>query len=180
MQQLDLGKNYFELFDLPISFDIDNRDLAARYRQLQRRVHPDRFADGSDQERRLSMQMTALINEAFHTLKDPLNRGRYLLKLRGVDTGEETDTSMEPEFLMEQMELREALSQVRQDSDPFARLDEVAHRIEERYTMRVRQLGELLADDNGAGNQQARNVVRELQFFDKLRRELEELEEQVA
>ena len=69
-----------------MTFDIDTAELAVRYRELQRRVHPDKFANASDQERRLSLQMTAQVNEAFQTLKDPVRRGRYLLSLRGVES----------------------------------------------------------------------------------------------
>ena len=108
------GKNHFELFGLPVTFDVDVDDLASRYREMQRSVHPDRFANASDQDRRLSLQMTALINEAFQTLRDPVRRGRYLLNLRGVDLGDETDTSMNPAFLMEEMELRQQLDEGQQ------------------------------------------------------------------
>src|SRR5512141_1081809 len=106
------GKNHFELFELPVTFDIDTDELAVRYRELQRRVHPDKYANASDQERRLSMQMTTMINEAFQTLKDPVWRGRYLLSLRGISLDDEIDTAMDPAFLTEQMELREELEEV--------------------------------------------------------------------
>ena len=79
--QADLSKDYFELFGLPVAFDIDSNDLAVRYRQLQRQFHPDRFASAPAAERRLSVQMTAQINAAFQTLKDPVARARYLLGL---------------------------------------------------------------------------------------------------
>jgi len=59
------GKNHFELFGLSAVFDIDTDELAVRYRELQRRVHPDKFANASDQARHLSLQMTALVNEGF-------------------------------------------------------------------------------------------------------------------
>ena len=126
------GKNHFELFGLPVTFDIDTAELAVRYRELQRRVHPDKFANASDQDRRLSLQMTALVNEGFHTLKDPVRRGRYLLSLRGVDLDDEIDTTMDPVFLMEQMELREELEEVRQADNPHKQLAELANRIEQR------------------------------------------------
>ena len=73
---LDLSKNFFELFALPVSYEIDNNALRERYRELQRSVHPDRYANASAQEQRLAMQGSTFINEAFETLKDPLWRAQ--------------------------------------------------------------------------------------------------------
>jgi molecular chaperone HscB len=173
----DLGKNFFELFELPVSFDLDSADLVRRYRELQVRVHPDRHAGGTDQERRLAVQMTAMINEAFQTLRDPVRRGRYLLGLQGVDTGEETDTAMDPAFLMDQMELREALDEARDSADPAAALAELGRAVQERIDARVSAVSASLGEDSDAGRQRARNLIRELQFFTRLLGEMEALEE---
>ena len=173
------GKNHFELFGLPVTFDIDIDDLAVRYRDLQRRVHPDKFANASDQDRRLSLQTTALINEGFHTLKDPVRRGRYLLGLRGVDLGDETDTTMDPAFLLEQMEMREALEEVRQADNPHKQLAELANRIDQRLHEKIGQFRRALAEDSTGGTARARNAVREMQFLEKMRREIDNLEEEL-
>lgn len=173
------GKNHFELFDLPVSFDIDTDNLAARYREMQRHVHPDKYANASDQDRRLSLQITALINEAFQTLKDPVRRGRYLLSLRGIDLGGETDTAMDPAFLMEQMELRENLDAVKQADNPHKQLAELANRIEQRLQEGIGQFRRALADDTPESNKKARNAAREMQFLEKLRLEIDSLEEEL-
>lgn len=173
------GKNHFELFGLSAAFDIDTDELAVRYRELQRRVHPDKFANASDQDRRLSLQMTALINEGFQTLKDPIRRGRYLLSLRGIDLGDETDTTMDPAFLMEQMELREELEEVRQADNPHKQLAELANRIEQRLQDKIGQFRRAFADDSPDGGGKARNAVREMQFLEKMRREIDNLEEEL-
>jgi len=173
------GKNHFELFGLSATFDIDTDDLAVRYRELQRRVHPDKFANASDQDRRLSLQMTALINEGFHTIKDPVRRGRYLLSLRGIDLGDETDTKMDPAFLLEQMELREKLEEVRQADNPHKQLAELANRIEQRLQDKIGQFRRAFADDSPDGTGKARNAVREMQFLEKMRREIDNLEEEL-
>ncbi len=173
------GKNHFELFGLPVSFDIDTDNLAARYREMQRRVHPDKYANASDQDRRLSLQMTALINEAFQTLKDPVRRGRYLLSLRGIDLGDETDTAMDPAFLMEQMELRENLDEVKQADNPHKQLAELANRIEQRLQEGMGQFRRALADGTPESNKKARNAVREMQFLEKMRLEIDNLEEEL-
>jgi len=173
------GKNHFELFGLPVTFDVDVDDLASRYREMQRSVHPDRFANASDQDRRLSLQMTALINEAFQTLKDPVRRGRYLLNLRGVDLGDETDTSMDPAFLMEQMELREQLDEVKQADNPHKHLAELANRIEQRLQDGIGTLRRVLMEGTAEADSQARNAVREMQFLEKMRQEIDNLEEEL-
>jgi molecular chaperone HscB len=174
------GKNHFELFGLPVAFDLDADDLASRYRELQRRVHPDKFASASDQERRLSLQMTAQVNEAFQTLKDPVRRGRYLLGLRGVDTGEETDTAMDTAFLMEQMEWREHLDEIRQADNPRKRLVELANRIGQRMQDKIGDFRNAIARDTPEQTGRARNLVREMQFLEKMRREIDNLEEELG
>jgi molecular chaperone HscB len=173
------GKNHFELFGLPMTFEVDADDLTSRYRELQRRVHPDKFANASGQERRLSLHMTALVNEAFQTLKDPVRRGRYLLSLRGIDLGDETDTEMDPAFLMEQMELRENLDEVRQADDPHKHLAELANQIERRLQDGISEFRRALAEGTPEANKKARNAAREMQFLEKLREEIDNLEEEL-
>jgi molecular chaperone HscB len=173
------GKNHFELFGLPVTFDLDVDDLASRYREMQRSVHPDRFASASDQDRRLSLQMTALINEAFQTLKDPVRRGRYLLGLRGVDLGDDNDTAMDPAFLMEQMELREQLDEVTQADNPHKQLAELANRIEQRLHDSIEHFRGLLTEKTPEADRKARNAVREMQFLEKMRQEIDNLEEEL-
>lgn len=175
--QAGLEKNYFELFDLPLRFDIDTSDLSARYRDLQRYVHPDRYASGSDQQRRLALQMTAHINEAFQTLKDPLARGRYLLGLRGISTDEETDTVMDPTFLLEQMELRENLQEARTAQDRPQRLQILIQDIEQRLSAGTDELGRQLNENSSTSLARARSLVRETQFLRKVQREIEDLEQ---
>ncbi len=92
---MNLNQNHFELFGLPARFAVDTAALEARYLELQREVHPDRFAAASQAEQRVSTQLATRVNEAYQTLKSPLKRAGYLLQLRGVDPQFETNTSME-------------------------------------------------------------------------------------
>ncbi len=175
----DLKKTHFELFELPAAFDLDQAQLAARYRELQRAVHPDRYASASDQERRLSVQLTAQVNEAYQTLRAPLRRARYLLALHGVVIDDQ-DTAMDPLFLMEQMELREALAEVRGAADPFAALDGVRGRLEGMERAFVASLsvdlGRATAEALGA----AKQTVRKMQFIQRLLEECGDLEERLV
>ena len=169
------GKNYFELFELPVQFDINVADLNARYRKLQQQFHPDRYASGSDQEQRMAMELTASINEGLRILKDPVNRGRYLLELSGVAVDQETDTVMDPAFLVEQMELRERLDSIQHVSNATAALIALSREVDQLYRRRVDELSNELKVDGEL--QKARSIVRELQFLQKLRAQIEETEE---
>src|SRR5262245_49100286 len=108
-----LTSSHFELFGLAPAYALDAGRLEQAYRDIQARVHPDRFAHAGDAERRASMQMTTQVNEAYRTLRSPVLRARYLLELNGVDTAFETDTAMPKDFLMQQMELREQLEEAK-------------------------------------------------------------------
>ncbi|MDQ7016056.1 MAG: co-chaperone HscB [Gammaproteobacteria bacterium] len=164
--QLDFSKNYFELFSLSVSFDLDQGMLAARFQELQRLLHPDRFASAGEQERRFSMQGATLVNEAFQTLKDPLTRATYLLSLQGISLDNESDTQMDMAFLMQQMELREALDEVRENDDPLQAtiglLDEIAVLSRSCFASLEAHLHEQAWSE-------ARDWVRKLQFLRKLR-----------
>jgi molecular chaperone HscB len=175
----DLTSNYFELFGLPLGFDVQGETLALRYRELQRALHPDRFASASDQERRLSVQQAARVNEGFRVLKSPLPRARYLLELSGLPL-DDTDTSMEPEFLMQQMELREAVEAVRHSKDPFAALERVRTEIETGERALLEALGQLFDQSDRASLERARQKVRKLQFMQRLLQEVDELEEELV
>jgi molecular chaperone HscB len=170
-----LTQNYFELFSLPQRYALDRGALDARYRDLQRSAHPDRHAGAGDQQRRLSLQQAARINEAYEVLKDPLRRGRYLLELRGQPGGSETATHQDAAFLMQQMELREALAEVRGREDPLGALDTLTRDIENRYRALEAELAAAL-DGPSAESAEALALVEKMQFFARLRQEAQELE----
>jgi molecular chaperone HscB len=179
MQAADLSSSFFDLFDLPASFDVDLDVLSARYREAQRTAHPDKFANASEAERLLSVQIAARINEAYRVLKNPLSRGRYLLELQGVDL-DDTDTAFDGAFLMEQMELRERLADVKNSAEPEAQLKKIADDIAAHDKVLVAQLGELLIKKNAESLRQARDVTRKLQFFRRLNEEIESLEDELS
>ena len=168
-----LTQNYFELFGLPVDYRVDRAALDMRYRDLQRLTHPDRFASAGDQERRIAMQQAAQVNEGYRVLKDALARGRYLLELRGHRFNDERNTHQDPAFLMEQMELREALDEVRHASDPFAALGTLMDAIAERQAALEAELAAALADD---AIDAAATAIQRMQFFRKLAQEAESLE----
>jgi molecular chaperone HscB len=173
----DLSKNYFELFGLPVSFELDVAALSEQYRELQKTIHPDKFANASDRDRRLAVQQAALINEAFQTLKSPLKRARYMLELRGVVFDDQHATSFEPDFLMEQMELRESLIAIRQQTDALTSLAKLMQEVENKIQGMTRQLATLIEQDD---TDQARVQIHKLQFMEKLLNECEVMEEELV
>jgi molecular chaperone HscB len=166
---LDFNKNFFELFGLVAAFQIDLTRLEQAYRDLQSQVHPDKFAHLSDAERRLSMQWATQANEAYQTLRRPLDRARYLLKLHGVDTQEETNTAMSPAFLMQQMEWREAIGEASAAKDAGA-LEELDGQLRSQVAEQHKLLGRLL--DEAKEFPKAAEIVRELKFMERLREEI--------
>jgi len=104
-------QNHFELFQLPQQFSLDMSQLDRAYHEVQNQVHPDKFVQAGDAEKRVAMQWATRANEAYQTLKKPLKRATYLCELQGVDLQTESNTSMPASFLMQQMEWREALDE---------------------------------------------------------------------
>jgi len=160
-------QNHFELFGLSPAFGVETEVLERSYRKIEARVHPDRFAHAGAAERRASLQWTTRVNEAYRTLKDPVQRAKHLLELQGVDVAFETNTAMPADFLMQQMELREALEEAKDAS----RLD--ALRTELRRSRAALETEIEEAIDRKKDYAAAAGLVRKLQFLDKLDSEID-------
>lgn len=163
--------DYFDLLQLPPTFQVDMDRLDRHYRELQGRVHPDRAAHLSDLEKRTFLQYATAANEAYHTLKRPLERARYMLRRDGLDTGEERNNAMSAEFLLEQIEWREELHEARSLKN-VAALDRLAARLRNETERLITQLAQLLDVDRQPPA--AVDVVRQLAFFERLARDLDE------
>lgn len=171
--------NYFQLFQLPEQFDVDLTELGTRYLELQKQFHPDKFANSSERDRLLVVQQAANINDAFHSLKQPLLRAEHLLALRGIRLNQEQRSFTDTAFLMEQMELREQLADIAHSSDSDAAIDAMEQQLKVAKKRLLNQLSQLLAANDMNDNQQAADVIRKLKFFFKLQDELELLEQQL-
>jgi len=174
---VSLSQNYFEIFGLPVGFHLNIPDLTERYRELQKTVHPDRFANASDRDRRLAVQHAANINEAFSILKSPIKRARYLLIIAGVTFDDEKETTQDPEFLMEQIELRESVAAVRELDDPFSGLASLMQTVEQKKS---KMIDILVRQIDAEEYTEAKNQVQKLQFLEKLLLECENLEQDLA
>ena len=163
-------QNHFDLFGLSPSYGMDEETLEKAYREIQARVHPDRFAHAGDAERRASLQWTTRVNEAYRTLKDPVQRGRHLLELNGVDVAFETNTQMPTDFLMQQLELREELEAAAAKKDP-SRLDRL--RVGLSLSKRALEKEIAAAIDVRKDYGGAAELVRKLMFLDRLDSEID-------
>ncbi len=103
------GANYFSVFSLEPRLNLDLGMLEHQFHKLSRKLHPDRFARATPEEKEWSLADTALLNDAYRTLRDPIRRTEYLLKLQGAEIGEEhsgkgrTDPSRVPADLLEEV-----------------------------------------------------------------------------
>ncbi|WP_439861167.1 co-chaperone HscB [Pseudomonas sp. MBLB4136] len=166
---------HFALFDLKPSFRLNLDELAARYRELARTVHPDRFADASEREQRLALERSASLNEAYQTLRHAPQRARYLLTLSGPELPLEV-TVQDPGFLMQQMHWREELEDL-QDSADVAGVAAFKRRLKVAQD----ELNESFASswDDPARREEAERLMRRMQFLDKLAHEVRQLEERL-
>ena len=165
----DPQQDYFQMLGLAQSYRIDTAQLDRQYRALQAQVHPDKSAHLPDAEQRMAMQHATQVNEAYQTLRNPLRRARYLLSLHGVDTQEDNNTVMPPDFLMAQMERREAVAEARQAKDTAA-LDKLeAHMKRETRELEARLAVKIDAEKDYAA---AAGLARKLRFMEKLAEEI--------
>jgi molecular chaperone HscB len=169
-----LSDDDFTLFGLAARQALNRNELDARRRELQARVHPDRFASEGAAAQRLAMQWAVRVNEAYQRLKDPLSRGAYLCELRGVPVDAERNTAMPSIFLMQQMQWREALEEA-PDAPAVESLDaEIAH----DESRMLAELATLLDDkqDTAAAAAQVRALMFVARFRHDIGRRLEALD----
>jgi len=165
---ISLQANDFDLFELPVQFELDRARLDERWKSLQREAHPDRFAADGAAAQRVAMQWSVRINEAYQRLKDPLRRAAYLCELRGEPVRAESNTAMPAAFLMQQMQWRETLEETQAIADLETLADEVAHE-RRRVQQSLAQLLDLQQDTAAAVGQ-----VRALMFIERFAAEVDD------
>ena len=169
---MDFSQDHFALFELPRCFALDKSELERRYHDIQARVHPDRHVHLGESERRLAMQWATRVNEAYQTLRQPLSRAQYLLHLAGVDVAKER--GMPAEFLMQQMEWREAVAEMGQ-AGAADELEQLHHRLKQEMAEQYQLLQSLLdAAATEDSYSAAADTVRQLMFQEKLLAEIDD------
>ena len=168
---LDFNQNHFELFGLPVAFALESGRLDQAYRDIQARIHPDKFAHAGEAEQRLAMQWTTRVNEAYQTLKKPFDRANYLLRLQGIEAMDPKNTAMPMDFIMQQMEWREALEDAVQATDLDA-LQTLEQDLRTHAKALQAELARLIDDDKNYPR--ASETLRKVRFMDKLLEEVDE------
>jgi molecular chaperone HscB len=164
---VNLSHSDFELFGLPQRFAQERADLDQRWKDLQREAHPDRFAGQGATAQRAALQWSVRINEAYQRLKDPLKRAAYLCELRGAPISAESNTAMPPEFLVQQMEWREALDEASSEDA----LEDLSAQVNERRREMLAGIGQLLDLEGDAPA--AAQQVRALMFIERFAADVE-------
>ena len=158
---------YFDLFRLPARFDVDETQLTQQYRALATQCHPDKFATANAFEQKQAMMLAATVNEAYRVLKNPIDRAAYLLREHGIDADAPEHTAFAPEFLMQQMEWREALDDGRGNADALTPLHN-------EIVAAQHSLHQQLAAAFDAGRlNDAAALVRQGRFLNKLQQEIQ-------
>lgn len=164
---MHLQSDDFALFGLPQRFAQERSEIDARWKELQRQAHPDRHAQHGAAAQRVALQWSVRINEAYQRLKDPLKRAAYLCELQGAPIGAEDNTAMPADFLMQQMQWREALDEA-QDGAAVQALDAEVRRARQQALQRCGELIDGAQDFAAAAGQ-----VRALMFIERFARDID-------
>jgi len=167
---------YFSLFDLPVDFQVDLDTLSQRYREIQKQVHPDNYANSTESERLLAVHTAAEVNDAFETLKSPLARAEYMVMEHGFDVKHEQATIKDGMFLMQQMELREELEEIADASDAETAFDDFYDDVKQLINQYTEQFQ---SQFNQQAYTDAAMAVRKLRFIYKLQNEARLLEDKL-
>ena len=172
---MNSSHNFFSLFELPLSCEVDTVLLEQKYKQLQAQLHPDRHLNSESGNKLAVIQQASMLNDAYATLKSPLPRAEHLLQLRGIDTSVYNQADLDKEFLLAQLKLREELEELQLQTKPEALVD-----------LQVKVEKELAAiwtgfstQFTGGHYQAAYRAFRELQFLQKLLDEIREAEDRL-
>ena len=171
---MNLQSDDFELFGVPQRFAQERNVLDARWKELQREAHPDRFAAQGAAAQRVAMQWSVRINEAYQRLKDPQRRAAYLCELHGAPIRAEENTAMPAEFLVQQMQWREDL----EDATSAAAVDALAFEVQQARSATLERCAELLdthSDFAGAAQQ-----VRALMFIARFAQDIAQRQDQLG
>lgn len=173
METTRMQNNFFELFQLPITLPVDLIRLNLHYQQLQKKYHPDNYANVADSEKAEIMQKSATINVAYQILKDPIKAAEYRVSLEHIDIDDENQTIRDTEFLTEQFVLREQLDDIEQAKD-WKALD---HFYDDMNDKQQEVYVQLLDNINHSDWQTAKKQLYRLRYLTRLLEQIELLQE---
>ena len=159
----DLKADYFSFLDLPRSLVVDPKDLEKRFYALSRQLHPDLYARKSAAEQEYAEEASALLNDAYRALKDPISRALYFLKLEGFEIGEQGTKDVPPELLEEVFELNMALEELKAgDSDALPQIAAARIKFEAMRSEIDGEMGTLFAAWDASQSRDTLNEIRAL------------------
>ncbi len=167
--------NFFEYFNQPVQFPVDLTALHQAQLALQAELHPDRFVNGSDQEKRLSVQKASMVNEAYQTLKEPVKRAQYLLELAGVEK-DDNQTTNDSTFLMEQITFREEMGECRTNTDPLECIEHLTVKLKQRAEDFSQEFEQQLQDKE---YEIAQESARKMMFVKRILDQLNDLQSEI-
>ena len=176
---MSLTDNYFTLFNLPEAYVLDADLLAEKYWLLQKQTHPDRFASASKQDQLKSAQYAAIVNDAYEVLKSPLKRAIYMLKLKGLEQDDQRSSKLSPDFLMQQIELRETLEDIKANENPQVALAVLDEKLQEQLAELERALDACFKEATESAIKTAAETVNKMHFIIKMLKEVEHLEDEL-
>lgn len=169
-----INSNYFQIFNIPESCDLNLEALAEEYRKQQGEVHPDRFANADEAEKLRAVQLSSYLNEAYETLKSPLRRSAYLLSLHGKDVEQVKQSDLGMDLLMEQIQFREKLDEMPKDESALADLEKLKTEVQIKLQQQQQKFSATFKlNDFDA----AKKIYHQLQFLYKLAAEIDAGEE---
>ncbi len=162
-------QNYFALFGMPPRFAIDLGKLEESFRRLQAKLHPDRHVSNTELERRIALQLSTTINDAYRTLRYPSSRAQCLIDMAAGPDAKNSGAGMSTAFLMAQMEWREMIASARHD---VLQLESLAQKLRNEVLEQENELADAL--DMRSDFQNAAMRVNELRFYERLHAEINE------
>ncbi len=180
-----MTENYFSLLGVDKTYDIDISTLKANNLRLQHSLHPDRYANQEGSQKITAANKLAQINQAFNTLKSSYLRGEYLLSLKGIEKKSESETIKDPHLLIEQMDLREQLSDIRQLANPEEALENFSQKVNKKVVSQQQKISNLFkhsSTDEAIQPTQLElitDALTKLRFLNKLQQEISRFEEQL-
>jgi len=175
---IDFTLNFFNLFDLDQTYELSESALEAAYLALQKKAHPDRFANNVKAQS-LAVRYAAYINEAYETLQSPLKRAKYLLHLSGVEIDFNASTVSDKLFLIEQMELRETLAEIHDGHNPARDLEILIENVNAKVDENIKLFIKLWKQQTTQSLAEATTIVQKMHFLYKFLDQTQAVEERL-
>lgn len=168
IQTVIKNTSYFDCLDLPENMGLKRAEIEKAYRKRAQQVHPDLFAKDSRIERKLALEQTTYLNDAYQTLKKARTRAEYLMKRRGHEIGKEDQRVDDMAFLMEMLELRETLESAKE----YTQIQKLKDETENRYDKHLKDLTAYFDHETGS-EESALKALEQLRFFERFLDEVE-------